>query len=115
MCACSGDVGDVDRGLATPLEVFQGLALEGYQLTYQRVPLSRERTPEAADLDALHRQALLQPGGAQKPDMEVAVESSLLSELCWSVVITGVGFRGSFSSLFCFEVLLYHDLATPSP
>lgn len=60
----AGDVGDIDEGLATPLEVFQGLALEGYQLTYQRVPLSRERTPEAADLDALHRQALQQPGGA---------------------------------------------------
>eukprot|EP00884_Botryococcus_braunii_P001844 jgi/Botrbrau1/11660/Bobra.168_2s0015.2 len=59
----TGDVGDIDAGLATPLEVFQGLALEGYQVTYQRVPLSRERTPEAADLDALHRQALQQPGG----------------------------------------------------
>ncbi|KAK9808828.1 hypothetical protein WJX72_004439 [[Myrmecia] bisecta] len=59
----TGDMGDIDRGLSTPLEVYQGLAAEGYQLTYRRVPLSRERTPEAADLDVLHHQLLMQPEG----------------------------------------------------
>ena len=48
-------------GLATPLEVWQSLAAEGFQLTYRRVPLSRERTPEAADLDVLHAQLMQQP------------------------------------------------------
>ena len=48
-------------GLATPLEVYQSLAAEGFQLSYRRIPLSRERTPEAADLDTLHSQLLLQP------------------------------------------------------
>ncbi|KAK9839780.1 hypothetical protein WJX81_000925 [Elliptochloris bilobata] len=55
------DVGDIDAGLATPLEVWQGLAAEGYNVAYRRLPLSRERTPEAADLDVLHRQLLTQP------------------------------------------------------
>ena len=57
----AGDLGDVDVGLATPLEVWQSLAAEGFQLMYRRVPLSRERTPEAADLDVLHSQLMLQP------------------------------------------------------
>lgn len=82
----AGDVGDIDAGLATPLEVFQGLALEGYQVTYQRVPLSRERTPEAADLDALHRQALQQPGGGLSWWSKVAVARRKLavSHVCSS-------------------------------
>lgn len=50
-------------GLATPLEVFQSLAAEGFQINYRRIPLSRERTPEAADLDVLHSQMLVQPEG----------------------------------------------------
>lgn len=29
---------------------------EGYRASYRRIPLSRERTPEAEDLDALHAQ-----------------------------------------------------------
>jgi len=49
--------------LATPLEVYQGLAADGYQVSYRRVPLSRERTPEAADLDVLHQQLMTQPVG----------------------------------------------------
>ena len=59
----AGEVGDMDTGLATPLEVYQGLAAEGYQISYRRVPLSRERTPEAADLDVLHQQLMMQPVG----------------------------------------------------
>ncbi len=49
--------------MATPLEVYQGLAADGYQVSYRRVPLSRERTPEAADLDVLHQQLMTQPVG----------------------------------------------------
>ena len=57
------DVADIDSGLATPLEIWQALAAEGYEVTYRRIPLSRERTPEAADLDVLHHQLLQQPEG----------------------------------------------------
>ena len=59
----AGELGDVDVGLATSLEVFQSLAAEGFQLSYRRIPLSRERTPEAADLDVLHSQLQEQPEG----------------------------------------------------
>jgi hypothetical protein len=42
------------------LEVAKHLQAEGYQISYRRIPLSRERTPVANDLDALHKQMLLQ-------------------------------------------------------
>ena len=58
-----GNAGEADAGLASPLEVYQGLAADGYQVSYRRVPLSRERTPEAADLDVLHQQLMTQPVG----------------------------------------------------
>ncbi|KAL3150044.1 hypothetical protein ABBQ38_013395 [Trebouxia sp. C0009 RCD-2024] len=60
-----GNAGEADAGLASPLEVYQGLAADGYQVSYRRVPLSRERTPEAADLDVLHQQLMTQPVGQQ--------------------------------------------------
>lgn len=44
--------------MCTPLEVFVGIAAEGYQISYRRVPMSRERTPQAADLDHLHAQMI---------------------------------------------------------
>jgi len=44
------------QGLCTPTEIFSGLAAEGYDIQYRRVPLSRERTPRASDLDLLHQQ-----------------------------------------------------------
>ena len=62
-CLCAGNAGEADAGLASPLEVYQGLAADGYQVSYRRVPLSRERTPEAADLDVLHQQLMTQPVG----------------------------------------------------
>ena len=48
--------------MCTPAEVFVGLAAEGYQLSYRRVPLSRERTPQAVDLNYLHQQITNYPG-----------------------------------------------------
>lgn len=66
MSSLAGNAEDTDAGLATPLEVWQGLAAEGYQLSYRRVPLSRERTPEAADLDVLHQQLMTQPVGMSR-------------------------------------------------
>lgn len=48
--------------MCTPAEVFIGLAAEGYQLSYRRVPLSRERTPQAVDLNHLHQQMTNHPG-----------------------------------------------------
>ncbi|GAB4814186.1 hypothetical protein N2152v2_001232 [Parachlorella kessleri] len=52
------------QGLCTPSEVFLALAAEGYQLTYQRAPMSRERTPQPSDLDLLHKQMANHPPGA---------------------------------------------------
>ncbi len=37
---------DAATALLTPLELMQQLAEEGYRLSYRRIPLSRERTPE---------------------------------------------------------------------
>jgi len=45
-------------------QLYMGLASEGYEMSYRRIPLSRERTPEAADLDTLHSQLQYQPPGA---------------------------------------------------
>ena len=61
--AYAGNAAEGDTCFATPLEVYQGLAADGYQVSYRRVPLSRERTPEAADLDVLHQQLMTQPVG----------------------------------------------------
>jgi hypothetical protein len=36
---------------------------EGYQATYRRIPLSRERTPEPTDIEEIHAQV-----GAQKQE-----------------------------------------------
>lgn len=58
----AGESGDIDTGMCTPAEVFIGLAAEGYQINYRRVPLSRERTPQAADLNHLHQQMANHPG-----------------------------------------------------
>ena len=52
----TGDGGDIDSGIWTPAEVFLGLAAEGYNLEYKRVPMSRERTPRTEDLDHLYKQ-----------------------------------------------------------
>ena len=48
---------------AVTMQLYMGLASEGYEMSYRRIPLSRERTPEAADLDTLHSQMLDQPPG----------------------------------------------------
>jgi hypothetical protein len=47
------------------VQVFKQLAEEGYQITAARVPLSRERMPEAADLDTLHLLHTPPPAGAR--------------------------------------------------
>jgi protein-tyrosine phosphatase len=39
----------------TPAEVYAGLRTEGYNLDYQRIPLTRERAALTADVDAIHR------------------------------------------------------------
>ncbi|KAL4440251.1 hypothetical protein ABPG75_003252 [Micractinium tetrahymenae] len=61
----TGDVGDIDQGLCTPREVFVAVAAEGYQISYRRVPMSRERTPQAADLDQLLAQMGNHPAGKE--------------------------------------------------
>ena len=49
------------------MQLYMGLASEGYEMSYRRIPLSRERTPEAADLDTLHSQLQNQPAGDRAP------------------------------------------------
>ncbi len=39
--------------LQTPLEVFQQMAREGFQVDYARIPVTDEKVPEEADFDAL--------------------------------------------------------------
>ena len=58
-----------------------GLASEGYELSYQRIPLSRERTPEAADLDTLHAQLLHQPPGATQLSARTAASAAVTEML----------------------------------
>lgn len=43
----------VDEGLLTPKQVYEALKEEGYDIEFERVPLSRGRTPKASDLDQL--------------------------------------------------------------
>ena len=61
-CGQAQDAGSLPLALPA-LQVYMGLASEGYELSYRRIPLSRDRTPEAADLDTLHSQLLQQPPG----------------------------------------------------
>jgi hypothetical protein len=53
------------QGLCTPREVFVAIAAEGYQISYRRVPMSRERTPQAGDLDLLLAQMGNHPAGRE--------------------------------------------------
>lgn len=39
----------------TPAEMYANLRAEGYNLDYQRIPLTRERAAVTADVDAIHR------------------------------------------------------------
>ena len=93
----------MDTGLATPLEVYQGLAAEGYQISYRRVPLSRERTPEAADLDVLHQQLMMQPVGECEEGLPAG------SVLCCRVAGT------CHCGLPCMPVVTWHVYVPPSP
>lgn len=57
----AGQPNDPSDGLSTAQQVFERFKNEGYSLSYQRIPLSRERTPEAADLEALWAQTRAAP------------------------------------------------------
>lgn len=83
----TGNAGEADAGLATPLEVYQGLAADGYQVSYRRVPLSRERTPEAADLDVLHQQLMTQPVGMCLIKLTTVWALLLLLALPWLMLL----------------------------
>eukprot|EP00803_Ostreobium_quekettii_P003854 evm.model.scf_787.5 EVM.evm.TU.scf_787.5 scf_787:45503-61553(+) len=55
---------DLDNGVCSPKDVVQRLASErGFHLTYARIPLSRERTPVAGDLDKVGRQVEIDAAG----------------------------------------------------
>lgn len=45
----------------SPLEMVELLQSECFRVAYRRVPLSRERTPQSDDLEALHRQLQVAP------------------------------------------------------
>eukprot|EP00798_Chlamydomonas_sp_ICE-L_P002281 gene2281-8554_t len=49
---------DQDSSLTTLRELVQDLVQKGYNVSYCRVPLSRDRTPEPTDLAQLHAQLL---------------------------------------------------------
>ncbi|GIM16088.1 hypothetical protein Vretimale_18744 [Volvox reticuliferus] len=64
---------DSSTSLLTPLELMQQLADSGYRISYRRIPLSRERTPEAADVNALHLQLTDVTAAAAEADPECDV------------------------------------------
>lgn len=39
----------------TPSEVYKNLASQGFDVDYRRIPLTRERFPKPADVDAIQR------------------------------------------------------------
>lgn len=39
----------------SPAEMYAGLRAEGYNIDYQRIPLTRERAALTSDVDAIHR------------------------------------------------------------
>jgi len=47
--------GNLNLGVCTPRDVYSALHEEGFNLHYARIPLSRQRTPHANDLDLLWR------------------------------------------------------------
>jgi hypothetical protein len=47
------------RSLATAREMYHQLRQAGMHITYRRIPLSRERTPEAGDCQDLYRQMIV--------------------------------------------------------
>ncbi|CAG9460890.1 unnamed protein product [Pedinophyceae sp. YPF-701] len=55
------NVSSFATGICSPLDAAESLQEEGYALTYARVPLSRERTPQASDIDILHRLITVPP------------------------------------------------------
>ncbi len=73
---------ELDRSLPPQhpgVQVFAALAAEGFQLTAARVPLSRERIPEAADLDMLLAQHEPPPQGDESHSRNDPVASTPLA------------------------------------
>ncbi|GLI60364.1 hypothetical protein VaNZ11_002488 [Volvox africanus] len=70
---------DSATSLLTPLELMQQLADSGFRISYRRIPLSRERTPEAADVNALHLQLTDVSAAAREADPESNVLHLILS------------------------------------
>lgn len=87
--------------MCTPSEVFVGIAAEGYQITYKRVPMSRERTPQAVDLDQLHMQILPVVHGSKN------VVHIFVSR-------TAVGSSARFAAAFACAVIRSLDMADGS-
>eukprot|EP00197_Chlamydomonas_leiostraca_P007983 CAMPEP_0202863826 /NCGR_PEP_ID=MMETSP1391-20130828/4304_1 /ASSEMBLY_ACC=CAM_ASM_000867 /TAXON_ID=1034604 /ORGANISM="Chlamydomonas leiostraca, Strain SAG 11-49" /LENGTH=1425 /DNA_ID=CAMNT_0049543499 /DNA_START=116 /DNA_END=4393 /DNA_ORIENTATION=- len=55
-----------ELSLLTPLELVSHLInSEGYRASYRRIPLSRERTPEAHDVEMLHQQLIEQQDASE--------------------------------------------------
>lgn len=45
----------IPEDVKTPVEIYASLKAEGYNIDYDRVPLTRERAPLATDVDAIQR------------------------------------------------------------
>lgn len=57
-----------DHGIATTKQVFIHLRKMGYRVEYKRIPLSRDRTPIASDIDHMQLQLKCKnPGMASAP------------------------------------------------
>ena len=91
------------RGLATPRAVAAALADAGYRLTYARVPLSRDRTPQAADVDALAAQAAAEgrarSGGGDQHDDDDDDEQNTLSVVHLVIARTATGSSARFAAV----------------
>lgn len=88
-CA-SGGPADPRLRLGTARDVADELAAEGYHISYRRIPLSRERTPEAGDLADLHK-AMINAGPGGRPVVHLVL----------SRTATGSSARFAAASLCC--------------
>ena len=88
-----------DESLKTPRDLAELLS-RSYSLSYCRVPLSRERTPEAWDIEQLHRQIEL--------SVEVKEEGRQVVHLIMSRTATGSSARFVASALASYHVLPPH-------
>jgi hypothetical protein len=98
------------RVLATSRDVADQLSEEGFQVCYRRIPLSRDRTPVAGDLQDLHAQLELRP--ALRPG---AAAPSKVVHLVLSRTATGSSARFAAASLCTYLLAQGPEGKLPEP